>query len=208
MSPPDQILSVSAAQAHADPRETVLEMPTFSDWMDVDNASIRRWHHGAPLVRPSRSGQLCRLRQQFRRAAEERHARRAGDRQLRVLAYSLVLGRGASPDEDWHTLQVEAEQHDYAIGARLHDLAVPAAVSPYFPGARPSRGVYLPPWKRPGWGEVERLIRGGFASGVIVLDRHNISSDDDEYHAVIKHLGERYGAFVHLVIPEEPAVPT
>ncbi|MFJ1649270.1 hypothetical protein [Streptomyces sp. NPDC088258] len=43
---------------------------------------------------------------------------------------------------------------------------------------------------------------------MIVLDRHNISSDDDEYHAVIKHLGERYEAFVHLVIPEERAVPT
>lgn len=43
---------------------------------------------------------------------------------------------------------------------------------------------------------------------MIVLDRHNISSDDDEYHAVIKHLGERYKAFVHLVIPEEPTTPT
>ncbi|MDJ0465782.1 hypothetical protein [Streptomyces sp. H27-C3] len=123
-----------------------------------------------------------------------------------MLAYSLVLGTGGSPDEDWNTLQAEAEEHDYAIGARLHDVAVPAAS--YFPGARASRGVYTPPWKRPGWGEVERLIRGGFANGVVVLDRHNISSDDDEYHAVIKHLGERYQAFVHLVIPEEPAVPT
>ncbi|MFI7101898.1 hypothetical protein ACIBK8_21315 [Streptomyces sp. NPDC050161] len=208
MPPHDQIPSVSDALAYAAHREAVLEMPASSRWMDVDNAEIRRWHHGAPSVRPSRSGHLCRLRQQFRREAKERNARRTGDRQLRVLAYSLVLGRGASPDEDWHTLQVEAEQHDYAIGARLHDLAVPAAPSPYFPGARASRGVYLPPWKRPGWGEVERLIRGGFANGVIVLDRHNISSDDDEYHAVIKHLGERYEAFVHLVIPEERAVPT
>jgi hypothetical protein len=78
----------------------------------------------------------------------------------------------------------------------------------YFPGSRASHGVYTPPWKRPGWGEVERLIRGGFADGVIVLDRHNISSDDDEYRAVIKQLGELYQAFVHLVIPEEPAAPT
>ncbi|MDF9814048.1 hypothetical protein [Streptomyces sp. SPB162] len=207
MSPHDQIRSPSAALTHTDHREAVLEMPESSDWMDIDNAATRRWHFGAPLVRPSRSGQLCRLRQQFRREANERHARGAGDRQLRLLAYSLVLGAGASPDEDWNTLQAEAEQHGYAIGARLHDVAVPAATG-YFPGTRDSRGVYTPPWKRPGWGEVERLIRGGFATGVIVLDRHNISSDDDEYHAVIRQLGERYQAFIHLVIPEEPAVPT
>ncbi|WP_434593736.1 hypothetical protein [Streptomyces sp. A5-4] len=207
MSPHDQKPYASAAPTHTVHREAVLEMPVSSDWMDVDNAAIRRWHHGAPLVRPSRSGQLCRLRQQFRREANERHARGAGDRQLRLLAYSLVLSAGASPDEDWNTLQVEAEQHGYAIGARLHDVAVPAAMG-YFSGARDSRGVYTPPWKRPGWGEVERLISGGFATGVIVLDRHNISSDDDEYHAVIRHLGERYQAFIHLVIPEESAVPT
>ncbi|MEV0494048.1 hypothetical protein [Streptomyces atratus] len=179
-----------------------------SDWMDADNARIQRWHRGpAPLERPSRSGQLIRLRQQFRREATERRNRHSGDRQLRVLAYSLVLGRGASPDEDWNTLQTEAEQRGYAIGARLHDVAVPVTTT-YFPGSGAGRGVYMPPWKRPGWGEVERLIRGGFADGVIVLDRHNISSDDDEYHAVIKELGERYQAFVHLVIPEEPSAPT
>lgn len=60
----------------------------------------------------------------------------------------------------------------------------------------------------PWLGEVERLIRGGFADGVIVLDRHNISSDDDEYRAVVKELGERYQAFIHLVIPEELSGPT
>ncbi|MEU1406822.1 hypothetical protein ABZ471_31510 [Streptomyces sp. NPDC005728] len=43
---------------------------------------------------------------------------------------------------------------------------------------------------------------------MIVLDRHNISSDDDEYHAVIMHLGEQCRAFVHLVISEEPSAPT
>ena len=101
----------------------------------------------------------------------------------------------------------DAEQHGYAIGARLHDVAVPVPTT-YFPGSRTGRSVYTPPWQRPGWREVERQIRGGFAEGVIVLDRHNISSDDDEYHAVIKHLGERYKAFVHLVIPEEPTTPT
>uniref|UniRef100_A0AAU2VM92 Uncharacterized protein n=1 Tax=Streptomyces sp. NBC_00008 TaxID=2903610 RepID=A0AAU2VM92_9ACTN len=207
MSPHDHIRSASAALTHTDHRKAVLEMPVSSDWMDVDNAAIRRRHYGAPLVRRFSSGQLCRLRQQFLREANERHARGAGDRQLRLLAYSLVLGAGASPDEDWNTLHAEAEQHGYAIGARLHDVAVPVTTG-YFPGTRDSRGVYTPPWKRPGWGEVERLIRAGFATGVIVLDRHNISSDDDEYYAVIRHLGERYHAFIHLVIPEEPAAPT
>lgn len=207
MPPHDQFRAASAARAHTAHRETVLERPASSDWMDADNAGIRRWHSGAPLVRPSRSGQLLRLRRHFRREANERHSQRADGRQLRVLAYSLLLGSGASPDEDWNTLQAEAERHGYAVGARLHDVAVPVTTG-YFPGARTSRGVYMPPWKRPGWGEVERLIQGGFAVGVIVLDRHNISSDDDEYHAVIKRLGERYQAFIHLVVPEEPAVPT
>ncbi|WDV33615.1 hypothetical protein OIM90_27305 [Streptomyces sp. AD16] len=43
---------------------------------------------------------------------------------------------------------------------------------------------------------------------MIVLDRHNLSSDDDEYRAVINELGERYQAFIHLVIPEELSGPT
>ncbi|MFE3861879.1 hypothetical protein ACFXPT_15750 [Streptomyces goshikiensis] len=124
-----------------------------------------------------------------------------------MLVYSLVPSPRASPDEDWNTLQAEAEQHGYAIRARLHDVAVPLTTT-YFPASRTGRSVYTPPWQRPGWSEVERQIQCGFAEGVIVLDRHNISSDDGEYHAVIKHLGERYKAFVHLVISEEPAVPT
>ncbi|MFE7353848.1 hypothetical protein ACFU8Q_11755 [Streptomyces sp. NPDC057543] len=178
------------------------------DWTGADAARPQEWHRNpAPLERPSRSGQLVRLRQQFRREATERRNRRSGDRCLRVLAYSLVPSRSASPDEDWNTLQTEAEQHGYAMGARFHDVAVPVTTT-YLPGSGAGRGVYTPPWKRPGWGEVERLIRGGFADGVIVLDRHNISSDDDEYRAVIKGLGERYQAFIHLVIPEEPSGAT
>ncbi len=103
-----------------------ISLQASSDWMDAENARAQRWHRGpSTLERPSRSGQLRRLRQQFRREAAERHERLAGDRQIRVLAYSLLLGRGASPDEDWNTLQVEAERRGYAIGARLHDVAVP-----------------------------------------------------------------------------------
>ncbi|MFE6031014.1 hypothetical protein [Streptomyces niveus] len=114
---------------------------------------------------------------------------------------------GASPREDWSTLQAEAEEQGCVIGARLHDVAVPLSTT-YIPNQCAGRAVCTPPWQRPGWGEVERLIGDGFADGVIVLDRHNISSDDNEYHTVIKELGERYQAFVHLVIPEEPTAPT
>ncbi|WP_327170676.1 hypothetical protein OG912_32605 [Streptomyces sp. NBC_00464] len=178
------------------------------DRTDTDTARTQEWHRKpAPLERPARSGELIRLRQQFRREATERCDRRSGDRRLRVLAYSLVLSRSARPDEDWNTLQTEAEQRGYAMGARFHDVAVPVTTT-CLPGSGAGCGVYTPPWKRPGWGEVERLIRGGFADGVIVLDRHNISSDDDEYRAVIKELGERYQAFIHLVIPEELSGPT
>lgn len=178
------------------------------DRTDADTARTQEWHRNpAPLEFPSGSGQLVRLRQQFRREATDRRDRRSGDRRLRVLAYSLVPSRSASPDEDWNTLQTEAEQHGYAMGARFHDVAV-SVTTTYLLGSGCGRGVYTPPWKRPGWGEVERLIRGGFADGVIVLDRHNISSDDDEYRSLIKELGERYQAFIHLVIPEGPSGPT
>ncbi|MBB5940216.1 hypothetical protein [Streptomyces zagrosensis] len=132
---------------------------------------------------------------------------RKGDQPLRLLAYSLVPSPRARPDEDWGTLQAEAEQHGYAIGARLHDVAVPVPTT-YFFASRTSRSVYTPPWQRPGWREVERQLRDGLAEGVVVLDRHNISCDDDEYHAVIMRLGEQYRAFVHLVISEEPSAPT
>lgn len=177
-------------------------------WMDADDAMMHSTRYGpTPLWPSSRRGQLRRHRQQFRHEAGERRDRYAPGRQLRVLAYSLLLGREASPDEDWNTLQAEADQHGYAIGARLHDVAVPVAATP-FDDVHTSRATYTPPWKRPGWREIERLIRGGFADGVIALDRHNISSDDDEYLGVIQSLGEQYQAFIHLVIPEELAPPT
>ncbi len=160
-----------------------------------------------PLKRQSHAGQLLEVRQRFYREAVGTRDRRNGDQPLRLLAYSLVPSPGARPDEDWDTLQTEAERHGYAIGARLHDVAVPVPTT-YFPSSRTGRSVYTPPWQRPGWREVERQIRDRFSEGVIVLDRHNISSDDDEYHAVIKHLGERYQALVHLVISGEPSAPT
>ncbi|UFQ18688.1 MULTISPECIES: hypothetical protein [Streptomyces] len=129
------------------------------------------------------------------------------DQPLRVLAYSLVPSPRARPDEDWGTLQAEADQLGYAITARLHDVAVPVTTT-YLPASSASQGVYTPPWDRPGWREAERQLREGLADGVLVLDRHNISSDDDEYHAVLKHLGEHCRAFLHLVISEEPVAPT
>ncbi|MFD6347373.1 hypothetical protein ACFWF9_21975 [Streptomyces roseolus] len=175
---------------------------------DTDVTSIEALERGpAASKRPLHGSQLATLRRRFRREAIERRDVHSEGRQLRLLAYSLVLSRGLGPDDDWNTLQAEAERRGYAIGARFHDVAVPVTTT-YITGSRAGRGVYLPPWKRPGWGEVERLIRGGFADGVIVIDRHNISSDDDEYRFVIEKLGEQYRAFVHLVIPEEPTAPT
>ncbi|MGW0683360.1 hypothetical protein ACWD2L_08370 [Streptomyces sp. NPDC002754] len=157
----------------------------------------------APVKRQSRAGQLRGLRQHFYRQAVGAQA----DQPLRVLAYSLVPSPRVRPDEDWGTLQAEADQLGYAIAARLHDVAVPVTTT-YFPASSASQGVYTPPWDRPGWREAERQLREGLADGVLVLDRHNISSDDDEYHAVIKHLGEHCRAFLHLVISEEPVAPT
>ncbi|MCV2458279.1 hypothetical protein OEB94_03135 [Streptomyces sp. ICN988] len=160
-----------------------------------------------PAKRQSRVGELRAVRLQFYRKVVETRDLRKGDQPLRLLAYSLVPSPGARPDEDWGTLQTEAEQHGYAIGARLHDVAVPVPAT-RIPASRASRSVYTPPWQRPGWREAERQLRDGLAEGVIVLDRHNISSDDDEYHAVLVHLSEQCGAFLHLVIPEEPSAPT
>lgn len=162
-----------------------------------------RWPRSSRGKCQSRAGQLRGLRQHFYRQVVETQ----DDQPLRVLAYSLVPSLRARPDEDWGTLQAEADQLGYAIAARLHDVAVPVATT-YFPASSASPGVYTPPWDRPGWREAERQLREGLADGVIVLDRHNISSDDDEYHAVIKHLGEHCRAFLHLVISEEPVAPT
>ncbi|WP_405668178.1 hypothetical protein [Streptomyces sp. NBC_00055] len=156
-----------------------------------------------PVKRQSRAGQLGGIRQHFYRQVVDTQ----DDQPLRVLAYSLVPSPRTRPDEDWGTLQAEADQLGYAIAARLHDVAVPVTTT-YFPASSASQGVYTPPWDRPGWREAERQLREGLADGVMVLDRHNISSDDDEYHAVIKHLGEHCRAFLHLVISEEPVAPT
>ncbi|WP_330457463.1 hypothetical protein OIB37_11445 [Streptomyces sp. NBC_00820] len=168
------------------------------------------WHRGPVSLKQSedRRRHLHRVRSRFVFDASARHDRLGTDRPLRVLAYSLVLSRRAAPDDDWDTLQAEAEQCGYAIGVRLHDVAVPTEQYVYQATSTASRGVYTPPWQRPGWMEVRRLIRGGFADGVIVLNRHAISSDDNEYHAVIRDLGERCAAFIHLVVPEVQAGPT
>ncbi|MER0424920.1 hypothetical protein [Streptomyces microflavus] len=154
----------------------------------------------------SQAGQLHRIRLHFYQEVVKAQDLREDDRPLRLLAYCLVPSPRARPDDDWGTLQAEAEQHGYAIGAQLHDVAVPVHTT-YFPASRASRSIYTPPWQR-GWREAERQLREGLADGVIVLDRHNISSDDDEYHAVIRHLGEHCRAFLHLVISEEPVAPT
>lgn len=163
-----------------------------------------RWPRtSARVKRQSRAGQLRRFREHFYRQVVDAQA----DQPLRVLAYSLIPSPMARPDEDWGTLQAEADQLGYAIAARLHDVAVPVTTT-YLPASSASQGVYTPPWDRPGWREAERQLRAGLAAGVLVLDRHTISSDDDEYRAVIKHLGERCRAFLHLVISEEPVAPT
>ncbi|MEU3240597.1 hypothetical protein ACFYNH_26655 [Streptomyces anthocyanicus] len=158
----------------------------------------------SPRVRhQSQAGQLRRVRRHFYRLVVNAQ----DDQPLRVLVYSLVPSPRARPDEDWGTLQAEADQLGYAIAARLHDVAVPVSTT-YLPASSASQGVYTPPWDRPGWREAERQLREGLADGVIVLDRHHISSNDDEYHVVIKHLGEHCRAFLHLVISEEPVAPT
>ncbi len=163
-----------------------------------------RWPRtSARVKRQSRAGQLRGFREHFYRQVVDAQA----DQPLRVLAYSLIPSPRARPDEDWGTLQTEADQLGYAIAARLHDVAVPVTTT-YLPASSASQGVYTPPWDRPGWREAERQLRAGLADGVLVLDRHTISSDDDEYRAVIKHLGEHCRAFLHLVISEEPVAPT
>lgn len=163
-----------------------------------------RWPRtSARAKRQSRAGQLRGFREHFYRQVVDAQA----DQPLRVLAYSLIPSPRARPDEDWGTLQAEADQLGYAIAARLHDVAVPVTTT-YLPASSASQGVYTPPWDRPGWREAARQLRAGLADGVLVLDRHTISSDDDEYRAVIKHLGERCRAFLHLVISEEPFAPT
>lgn len=120
-----------------------LEVQSYGSWPNAGR--IRRRHSGPdPLECQSRNGQLRKLRQHFHREAVGKRGRQSSDRQLRVLAYSLVPSPGAIPDEDWNTLHAEAEQHGYAIGARLHDVAVPVPTT-YFPGSRTGRSAYTPP---------------------------------------------------------------
>lgn len=128
-----------------------------------------RWPRTSPRgKRQSRAGQLRDFREHFYRQVVDTQ----DDQPLRVLAYSLVPSPRARPDEDWGTLQAEADQLGYAMAARLHDVAVPVTTT-CFPASSASQGVYTQPWDRPGWREAERQLREGLADGVIVLDRHN-----------------------------------
>ncbi|WP_069625382.1 hypothetical protein [Streptomyces niveus] len=161
MSSGEQRLFSGARMVSADEQADTTAAPRHSDSLDTGHPTTRKRHRKVTRSEgPSRTGQFQRLRQQFRRKAIEKQDPQADDRQLRLLAYSLVLGRRASPREDWNTLHAEAEQQGYVIAARFHDVAVPVTTT-YFPSPRASRTLYTPPWQRPGWGEVERLIRDG-----------------------------------------------
>lgn len=75
-----------------------LEVQSSGSWPNA--GQIRGRHSGPdPLERQSHNGQLRKLRQHFHREAVGKRDRQSSDRQLRVLAYSLVPSPGASPDE-------------------------------------------------------------------------------------------------------------
>ncbi|MDX3075829.1 hypothetical protein [Streptomyces sp. MI02-7b] len=124
-------------------------------------------------------------------------------RPLRVVIYALVIGTGQRPDADWDTAEAEAALRGYAIHARLHDVATPAQRRTDAPAGPVGRlCAYTPPGQRPGWSEVRRQIQGGYAEGVVVVTRHDVSSDPAEYAAEIQHLGHQHQAFVHVVTHE------
>ncbi|MEU6346275.1 hypothetical protein ABZ883_35605 [Streptomyces sp. NPDC046977] len=116
-----------------------------------------------------------------------------------MVIYALVIGSGHGPEADWDTAEAEAGLRGYAIHARLHDVATPGRRPFGAPAGLVGACAYAPPGDRPGWSEVRRLIQGGYAEGVVVVTRHDISSDPAEYGAEIQLLGHQYQAFVHVV---------
>ncbi|MEU6756011.1 hypothetical protein [Streptomyces sp. NPDC046685] len=120
----------------------------------------------------SRVEALGEVREEFNDLAMARV--RLGDGARRLVAYALIR-----PGESSALALAEArrfaEREGHQVVRELADATGP-----------------LDPARRPGYLEARRLILGGYAEGLVVRTRHDISTVEDEYEREIRDLGERF----------------
>ncbi|MEK0097733.1 hypothetical protein WDA79_04315 [Streptomyces sp. A475] len=152
-------------------------------WMDRDNETDAwpttgdRYATRPPV---NRGLYLQRLRAASNQVALE-HCNTS--RQRRIVAYALTSAGGVA-DDDLATVRRLIEEKGHVVAYELTDAYAPHA-----------------PLARTGYAEARRLVFCGFADGIAVLDRDQISMRDDEYEAELCWYSER-PALVLLHRPE------
>ncbi|MCZ0981823.1 hypothetical protein O1L60_30915 [Streptomyces diastatochromogenes] len=101
-----------------------------------------------------------------------------GTRSPRVVLYVRTF-HGEDPEPLFSQLRQEAAKKNWLVAREHHD---------QLPFGQKSN---MPPMQWPGWVATRDQIRSGFAEGVLVLNRHHISSDVTAYTQELEYIGHR-----------------
>ncbi|GHG06558.1 hypothetical protein ACFFSH_24620 [Streptomyces filamentosus] len=114
-----------------------------------------------------------------------------GTRAARVVLYVRTF-HGEDPGPVFSQLQDIAARKGWAVAYLHHDQL------PF--GGNPN----VPPDEWPGWVAAKNQIKGGFADGVLVPNRHHISTDVAAYIRELEFVGYRNGFTWLLASESEP----
>ncbi|WP_189765775.1 hypothetical protein [Streptomyces xanthochromogenes] len=156
-----------------------------TSWMDVENASSRRYGSRGPRISLDSGMRLRRLREALNEPAFTFHSK---VRPRRVITY-VQTTPGVDPKPLQDLLRAEAVRRGWEVRAwqELVDRHGPQA-----------------PQASEQWRKARKLMHEGFADGVLVLDRSHISPDDAEYEVELWFVHQRQ-CFTALVNPESAA---
>lgn len=157
-------------------------MRTTSDhtaWMDRDNESLTRLDPGAPRHNESIGRYLHRTRRRLNQDALDYRSNRG----RRVVAY-VSTGPGEDPRPAFERLDELAARRGWRVRQQIHD--------DYGP---------IPPDRRSGWLEARLMCQRAQADGVILVDRHQLTSDPKAYERELR-LVARHLCLVELCVPE------
>jgi hypothetical protein len=128
-----------------------------------------------PRVTTYREARLSRLRQSTFDTAVNR-----ADATYKVVLYASVAA-GHDPFQALALAEEYAQERGWQVVARLTDDATDAK-----------------PWEREEWREILKALRGGFAQGVVTVDRSAVSPADEPYEQTLRWLLDHFSFVAHV----------
>ncbi|MFJ1838010.1 hypothetical protein ACIOJ9_29580 [Streptomyces sp. NPDC088175] len=164
-------------------RQSVTAPDTESDWMDQERATRLQYNPDLTIVTPSPWGRLTGMRSALlRRVVDAVHSR---GRVPQVCLYALAFG-GCVPQASFDAAAAYADRQSWRVKAGS------AFTDPAGAGALESRQ---------GWARVRQQIRGGHATGVVVITTDVITADPVEYERELDWF-DRNSGFIAVAVPE------